>query len=291
MRTSRGAPSSEGQLKISQGELFRGEIDLAQLRIDVPDDRRTRWYSDASAAQGVTRVLIKVSSDQCYGRLVGDEGLLHRAYEYKHCEESIAATIPRCLAPSLHGVFVPCCSGLVQIMPDLTELGFEPFRPRSLTEAGKAKDMWCSFRQFVEFVLLPLADIGVIHPDLRPGYGSTSNLLYNKNTGEIRMIDLDTLVSEHNYKRDYNSDKRIISFHRRFYPHHREISSAMDFLFGQVVVITESWLKKVPDSELAARELFTGSDLAVEWLKDESIKCDGDFIVATLDRIGQRFAA
>jgi hypothetical protein len=290
-RKSRAAPSSEGQLKISQGELFCGEIDLAQLRIDVADGERTRWYSDVSAAQGVSQVLIKVSSDPCYGRLVGSEGLLQRAYEFKHFKESIAATIPRCLAPSLHGAFVPGFAGLVQIMPDLTKLGFEPFRPRPLTEAGETKTMWCSFRQFVESVLLPLADIGVIHPDLRPGYGSTSNIMYNKDTGEIRMIDLDSVVFLHNYKWNFARDKRIISVHRRIYPYHREIQTAMDFLFGQVVVITESWLKKVSDRDADADELFRRSDLGVEWLKDESIKCDGDFIVAALDRIGQRFVA
>jgi hypothetical protein len=120
---------------------------------------------------------------------------------------------------------------------------------------------------------------------------ATSNLMYNKDTGEIRMIDLDSVVFLHNYKWIFARDKRIISVHRRIYPYHRVIRTAMDFLFGQVVVITESWLKKVSDRDADADELFRGSDLGAEWLKDESIKCDRDFIVAALDRIGQRFAA
>jgi hypothetical protein len=290
-RKSRGASSSGGgRLKISQGELFRGAIDLALLRKDVPDGNQVMWYSDAAKAQGVADVLIKVSSDPCYGRVVGDEGLLQRSYEFKRFRESIAATtIPQCLAPSLYGVFVPSFAGLVQIMPDLTKSGFERLRPRSLTEAGESKMFWCSFRQFLEGVLLPLADAGVIHPDIRPGYDATSNLLYSKDTGEIRMIDLDSLVFLHNYKSNFNQDTRIISVHRSFYPYQREISTATDFLFGQVVVITESWFKEVADRDADANELFRHSDLGVEWLKDESIKCDGDFIVATLDRIGRRF--
>ncbi len=86
---------------------------------------------------------------------------------------------------------------LITIMRDLSN-DYEDLIPKNNARKG----LWVAFEELVMRVLLPLADMSVIHPDIRPGWDFTANILYIKK-GEgrdacdmpaMQLIDFDSLV-------------------------------------------------------------------------------------------------
>jgi hypothetical protein len=166
-------------VKASQGEIFGGKVNVAQLQTNAPGSEYITWLQDAVGGKSAQPVLVKVVSRACFGQLVGMEGLM-----WRH-ESMDFALVRKYLAPSLFAVYTVfdegAKRGLVQLMPDLTTHGVEPLRPEMFAEDGEQwKRMWTAFTVLVRGTLIPLAEGRVIHPDLRPGHNRTANLLYNR---------------------------------------------------------------------------------------------------------------
>lgn len=267
--------------KISQGELFAGEVDMARLRNGNPESKAISWCNDASEGFNSNKVMVKVSSRACYNSLVGREGLV-----WNHKRMAAWSQVRRLLSQSLFGVYSTALGyGLVQVMPDLTHQGFELLCPESLKDDNQWNSMWHAFKAFVDKILIPLAEADVIHPDLRPGYNCTANLLYNRTAKEMRMIDLDSLVLFTTWSQSNPGDDRYIV--DRSDGFQGELLSAHDFVFKQVVVITGAWIREVQDGEADADAIFEESEIGRAWNPD----CRGDDIRRVLEAIEPHFEA
>ena len=65
-------------------------------------------------------------------------------------------------------------SGMVTIMHDLTNSGYKILKPK---EEADLYVLWEAFSVLVKSVLVPMADARIIHPDIRPGWDDTANIL------------------------------------------------------------------------------------------------------------------
>jgi hypothetical protein len=296
------AGHGRGGINASQGEIFSATVDLAHLQATVPDGTHVSWCRETKAvdvAQVVDAsqpakksqdckmsppsdesqtVLVKVVSRACFGLLVGVEGILWK-HDFGH--------IRRYLSPSLHGV----CTiyengekrGLVQIMPDLTLDQFEPLRPAALEKSReKWQGLWAAFEALVQGTLIPLADADVIHPDLRPGHNRTANLLYSPTLGEIRVIDLDSLVLFPDWVCADVDDRYLTKTPHPALP---EIETA-----HQVIVITDTWLQRIKEDDVNAATIVFTNAMIEDWTRqDPAGLCDRAFILTKLGEIGAQF--
>lgn len=229
---------------------------MAILRTDVPESSDVSWLAAPAPAQAAAaadpagtnddNVMVKISSRMCFGQLVDVQGYLWNHEQNR--EGRSWGEVCRCLSPSLHGVYsTENRFGLVQIMPDLISEGFGPLYPYQLKERGQWSSLWTAFEGFVQSTLIPLAAARVIHPDLRPGFNCTANLLYRQRKKEIRMVDLDSLVEFGVWGLNEPANRRYISLQRS--RGQRTIKTPLDFVFKQVVVIAEAWIREVTDDK------------------------------------------
>jgi hypothetical protein len=149
------------------------------------------------ASDGPVDVLVKVSSLSCFGLLTGTQGFLWVM------EKNFSKKIQKALAPSLCAVY-QAENGLVQVLPDLRIEKYGPLKPKCLKKNGYWTAMWDGFCDLVEATLLPLAGKGIVHPDIRPGFDLTANILVKTQpkppTVTMRLIDLDSLISFKSWK-------------------------------------------------------------------------------------------
>jgi hypothetical protein len=163
------------------------------------------------------------------------------------------------LASSLHALYVTEQStGLVQLLPNLRHQNFHPLRPQALLSSNGCNWnlLWDAFRRFVLGTLVVLADAGVIHADLRPGYDETANLFYNGE--EIRMIDLDSLVWFSVWRQEG------LAIDHPKYIQLKELDGihvALDFVYLQVILVAEAWLGKLVNRRVNANALLARSGL------------------------------
>jgi hypothetical protein len=161
-------------------------------------------FSGASQARNV---LIKVSSAAVHNALVPIEtcfGVLQRLCFGRDAD--IKGEIGKVLiAAAADGR-----GTLVTVMLDLSQslypesqpssasarAGFKVLNHREILDSGKVCALWDAFQKLVEKVLLPMANCGVIHMDIRPGWEKTYNVLHREtDVGmELRLIDFESLT-------------------------------------------------------------------------------------------------
>jgi hypothetical protein len=86
-------------------------------------------------------------------------------------------------------------NGLITIMKDLSE-DYNTLCP-SEYEADHPS-LWAAFIKLLRNVFIPMANLEVIHPDIRPGYDATSNILCKKGKGTgaaTKIIDFESILS------------------------------------------------------------------------------------------------
>jgi hypothetical protein len=95
---------------------------------------------------------------------------------------------------------------------------------------------WKAFERLVRSTLLPMADIGVVHNDIRfnPGTLCLSNIILD-NSEEFRMIDFESLVILSNASSDLPLQDYAISLR------HRRFRSAHEFVLWQALWAAYAW--------------------------------------------------
>jgi hypothetical protein len=240
----------------------------------------------SASVQGPKPVLVKVVSRACYGHLVGVDGFLWQA------EYGAFDGVRKCLAPSLHAFYVSFDSGkkrgLVQLMPDLSKQGFKPLRPETLFEdVDQRRRLWIAFAKLVTDTLIPLAEAHIIHPDLRPGFNRTPNLLYNDEAGEMRIIDLDSLVSFYSWTGPMKDSRYLTHTPYSSLP---DLRTALEFLLYQVAALADAWMNRIREGEANVEEIVAHNDLIAAWSRrDPREPCNGAFILQTIGDLGVRF--
>jgi hypothetical protein len=132
-------------IKVTQGEIFGGELNLSVLQSSSPTSHEVTWCRGAFDAGTTQQVLVKGVSRACFGRLVGHEGLL-----WNHSDSLAFRSLLPCLSPSLHAVYTTDKKrGLVQIMPNLAAdpENFEPLHPELCADGYRQRSMWMAFKK------------------------------------------------------------------------------------------------------------------------------------------------
>jgi hypothetical protein len=193
--------------------------------------------------------LIKVTSLPCFNVLVGNTGYLFELGTGLLPPAEIRSVLSR----SLHGVYVTRdARGMVQVLPSLRRRGFDRLRPAvAAEEEGGWGRLWSAFEEFVLTTLVPLAQARIVHPDIRPGFDETANLLYHSEEGSMVMVDLDSLCSYRSWASRGSKNKRYIKL--------RELKgvealTALDFVYLQVVSVAEAWLAGTTGREVDAND-------------------------------------
>jgi hypothetical protein len=236
--------------RISQGELFRANLNLGQLK-EAAGSHRVFWCPESFAEAEVQEVLIKVTSLPCFNVLVGNTGYLFELGTGLLPPAEIRSILSR----SLHGVYVTRdARGMVQVLPSLRSRGYDRLRPAIVVEEeGGWSRLWSAFEEFVLTTLVPLAQARIVHPDIRPGFDETANLLYHSEEGSMVMVDLDSLCSYRSWASRGSKNKRYIKV--------RELKgvealTALDFVYLQVVCVAEAWLAGTTGGEVNANDLI-----------------------------------
>jgi hypothetical protein len=141
-------------------------------------------------------------------------------------------------------------AGLMTIMANLSDLGYTALKPVQM-EHTIIVQLWEGFRRVVKKVLLPLAEhADVIHPDIRPGYDVTSNLLLKfddaTNTATMKIIDYESLVSFSDWEGPMTLGKYLPK---------EDTFDATTFVWWQCVTMAFVWMKG-----LNADSLYTDTD-------------------------------
>ena len=232
---------------ITQGDLYHFEkLNLSKMS---DSGRRSRWFAEEDE---VHDVFVKVWSPTVHRGM-------QNPLEYMSVCPDIVLTRdkrnePTVLEISLSEVLI----GLVEIRkpPATLTITREIFgvavKPSELKDqvgedlAGyksKLTAYWNLFENLCKDILVPLAKIGIIHQDLRPGYDCTYNIMIGTTakdkTIKMRLIDYESLCFAEAYTKPEDD-------HR--YPEMELIEgriNAYDILFQQCVGIAYAWIKEV----------------------------------------------
>jgi hypothetical protein len=166
-------------------------VDSLQCGSGEPDSN----VDQMEDARAKDRVMVKVTSKSCHRMLLlPDHAFL---WSLEGSARETARGVLALISGSLHAFYLTGIRfqlGLVQIMPDLHDMGYRPLRPKELCEQGCQKRMCKAFVRLMKQTLVPMALLNVVHADIRPRYHETANILCHKDNFTMRVIDLDSLM-------------------------------------------------------------------------------------------------
>jgi hypothetical protein len=243
------------------------------------------------AGNKLTAVLVKVSSETVHNLAIKPT-MTKRAFDTiqyginrKELKKEIGSVLIVGIATEV---------GLVTVMTDLSKQGYRDLTPQKYSKRI-IEVLWGGFRKLVETVLLPLAAMGVIHSDIRPGFDVTSNILCKlnkkRNKAAMKLIDYESLVMVNEW--DAPNDCRYIGKCGKW--------DSTTFVWWQCVVVAYIWYEELTVHDIAQsdtirvlqHELLDGSCNLGPWnefrvcAKQRKINADG--VRDTLDKLDAYF--
>jgi len=134
-------------------------------------------------------------------------------------------------------------TGLVTITRDLSVENPKYTALRPEDSVNDLDLLWKAFCKLLEEVLIPLAMIDIIHPDIRPGYEITSNILVKieringKRTAVMKLIDFESIVNLSSFEAPMSARSLYIS-------KDNVGSNAQTYLWWQCVAVAYAWKEK-----------------------------------------------
>jgi hypothetical protein len=263
-------------LKIAQGELYQ----FLSATVSVEDwirniEKETCIVLDGSPVDGAS-CIVKVSCNTVHDSLVSSTD------NWRALERIESKATPQ-LKAELSKIVLACAFAsrkcMVTVMKMLSCWHNESQRNSCVLSFPSPFDTpllcWEAFSKLVKCVLLPLANIGIVHTDIRfdPRKESVCNIVVDAGLpSELRMIDFESLVILNDVKK-YESQDYAISL-----GHLRASYSPEAFVFWQVLWMAYVWCPNTaPDSLVIAWDfvdLFF-SDQAefgkfTKWIEDNS---------------------
>jgi hypothetical protein len=272
--STRGTITSEEQKQIdwavSQGDLFWGEMDVSKVlrksgalfvnfrrssnkktgachvvvKFSSTAHRLSNLLKKAGAMfvnfrrgnnrKGACHVVVKVSSIVVHDLYISPD----KAFEALN---TINGVVGKSLANEIGSVLyavVETKSGVMTIMDDMTEQGYGSLKP--VEGRGQIAALWDGFKDLVEKVLLPMAELGIVHAGIQPGYDITSSIickLERREDGRVekatmKLIDFESLVNFKIWDAGY-SDGRYV---RKEYDW-----DAKTYLWWQCMAVAYTW--------------------------------------------------
>jgi hypothetical protein len=216
-----------------------GKLDLNSGETDLVTSEAHAQQSKLDA-RAKDRVMVKVTSKSCHRMLLlPDHAFL---WSLEGTTREPARGVLALISESLHAFYLTGGTrfqlGLVQIMPDLHDMGYRPLRPKALCEHGFQKVMCKAFVRLIKQTLVPMALLNVVHADIRSRYHETANVLCHKDNCSMRLIDLDSLM-EIRFLEKIPEDQRTIS--RENGEFSKWISCALEFVCLQAICVVSAW--------------------------------------------------
>jgi hypothetical protein len=233
----RGAnPTKCGEIySIGQGELFKGKLNvfstLQQAR------RKLVFLSSSVSKTAELDVLIKVSSTTVHSILVNPQNAFGALKDIRYSEEpeQVPDDVLIEIGSVLYGA-VKTDVGIITIMADLSVEHYKALQPKDYE--NDLLTLWNAFIELVRNVLLPLAkSVGVIHPDIRPGYDLTANILLKDDSNgkkTMKLIDYESFV----LFRDW------VAPNAARYMSKQDGKDAITFVWWQCVAMAYFWASK-----------------------------------------------
>jgi hypothetical protein len=320
----RYANSFQGyNLKVKQGELFQL---LNPKKEDFLGLANLQWFTDVKIDLNGIKVDVKLP-DYCLVKVscaAVHNTSVSQVFCDKALEKLLGASVE--LKKELSKVLLGFCHtgesvSLVTIMKDLRagEQKFQMLEHKKIRRDGKLPQLWSAFCVLVKSLLLPMANIGVIHLDIRSDAVMTHNILLHENQSsvydnqalfELRLIDFDSVVfrgSTSGTRQPYGIYWKDL----RFTIVGNEWESSHRYLFWQVLWIAYTWYPAAPSAsntqpkKRSARsfvQFFWGKKYCVnfkKWLKIGTVQSlklmnDGTItsktIIGALDCLGEAFS-
>ncbi len=227
---------------VSQGEIFTGSLNM----YDIYEKFKSTNMDDLlffNKADKKVDVVVKVSSQAVHNYLTPQANAWKALGKiYAKIEKGSAESV---VSKVLYAVqLMP--RALVTIMADLSQ-DYEVLCPENMDVP--LTDLWNGFHEVVQKVLLPLAARGLIHPDIRPGCDTTSNVLCHveddkgQKTVTMQVIDYESILSLNEWEFPQPHDGRYVE----------RVSSkwnATTFLWWQCVAIAYAWKANLSQNEM-----------------------------------------
>jgi hypothetical protein len=189
----------ESGLRISQGELFELRNPTKNV---FSGPARFRWFSAIKLVKDpleplTSDGLVKVSCASVHDFFVPPR-VCSVALTDLYCEGT--PELKKKIAELLLGYcYNDNSESLISIMVDLRKGGknFKILEHKELCVPRKLCRLWTAFCDLVNSLLLPMADVNVVHLDIRSNSKFTYNILVYENGNdkiELRLIDFDSVV-------------------------------------------------------------------------------------------------
>jgi hypothetical protein len=222
---------------ISQGELFKGRLSSVRGILEEDEDALIFQSSEVVAPLELD-VLVKVSSTAVHSVLVNPITNFLALTIISNARKRFTElnTTMNEIGSVLYGT-IRMDVGLITIMADLSEAHYIALQPKAYK--NDLLSLWNAFEELVKNVLLPLAEhVKVIHPDIRPGYDTTSNILLTvdgKGLKTMKLIDFESLVLFRDWEAP-NAGR---------YMTQQDGKDAITFVWWQCVAMAYFWDKKI----------------------------------------------
>jgi hypothetical protein len=261
--------------KIYQGEIFTGTLNIHRLVEDQKVKLTFAHFLVFNGQDADVKVAVKVSSKAVHYCLTDPEqawNALHSIYISKYLSPALDS-----MPPKLDDVLLAVYStpiGLITIMKDLTEEDYNVLRPSAYKD--NLLTLWAAFIELLRNVLIPMAKLKFIHPDIRPGYDETSNVLWkfndeaDKSKGAImKLIDFESIVRYDDWRAPDGSQSLYIRRENNW--------NTATFLWWQCVAVAFAWHCGKTQKEMATfglnnlqnvvRQFESGDSHQHLWLK------------------------
>jgi hypothetical protein len=248
---------------ITQGELFAGVLNLRRKFYLANNAEYVDFLDHKTEKPDKARVLVKVSSRTVHfllidpfnaytaletiyikmkmARLVNAVG--SRREKIVSAEQLELAKTNAVLLEEISSVLyaaVPTSAGMLTIMADLSAQGYTTLSAAG--HRGKISALWEGFEKLVKNVLLPMARMGIIHADIRPGYDETSNVLCTvegegtaQAKASLKLIDYESVVAISTWRAPANGS----------YIENQLNWSATTFVWWQCLAIAHAWKNNI----------------------------------------------
>ncbi len=281
-------PHEDERWIVSQGELFAGRLNVYKTDV-CSKSLRVDFLGKTIGESKEVNVIAKVTSRTVHPSLINPFKAFDALKELKRrkkLKKEIGSVLYKVVRKEV---------GLVSIMADLSKHGYRTLKPKE--QQDKLAVLWAGFTDLVKNVLLPMAEINIIHPDIRPGFDVTSNILCkledNGTRAIMKMIDYESLVLFEQWEAP-RKDGRYVTPEATW--------NATTFVWWQCICLAYTWHNEFDANALRQggqfEELvddFIGSR-SNGWLqeyagdiKEDSI--DAQCVKATLAKLGKRFEA
>lgn len=258
------------EFAVSQGEFFRANLS----HVLPAQDQNMRWMIDnkddllLEIQQNKTAdetVLVKFGCQSVHQSFVPPL-VAYQALQTLHSHPRTKAALSSVLLCAWH---INSLS-LVTITKELTDFG--PVKPEELSsQPGEMPKLFSAFIELVGQVLVPMAEIGVVYADMRPGWAETSNVLRKRlhdGASVLKLIDYESVCQVSSVPKDVSKHK---TFHRSYDDSvHQTQYTALRHLWWQCVFTAYTWAMRL--------EIVTGEFDPSTFVEDfRSGDLDGQF--------------